>query len=280
MCLRPVFSASFGRCFRDVSVIRVPLSWGVQMLFKAKYFDRFKSGTVSTLDTFSQNSALSILAIRDCVRSHFYDIDLGELVELLRRGLPSEELLRVIPFDISREMLPSHDDKRFRLLCAHFYRYFFERLPVLFRWNRLIHRGRKRRLGREEVDAIVRSCVTRYVERYGDVGVSLLPDEYRRFAGFARWCVRRKVQSDQVYAIEWLWDALSAVYPDIMIPTNTGSITGHVIESCFPMFWDSLQERHRDTMICFANLGWFIGDADIDEIEAAFKLSDEKSPRK
>ncbi len=249
------------------------------MLFKAKYFDHFKSGTASDLNTFSQNSALSVLAIWDCVRSHFYDIDLGGLVESLRRGLPSAESLRATPLAISQDVLSSLSDKRFRLLSAHFYHYFFVRLPVLFRWNRLIHRGRKMHLDRKEMDAIIRSCITSYVESYGEVGPSLSPDEYRKFARPARWYVRREVQEDQVYSIQWLWDALSVIYPDIMAPSNIGSITNHIIESCFPMFWDTLQSRHRNSMVCYANLGWFVGDADIDEIEAAMRSSNEGEDR-
>jgi len=249
------------------------------MLFKAKYFDNFRRGVVSNLDTFSRNSALSVLAIWDCVHSRFYDIDFGGLIESLRKGLPSESSLVAIPFNISDGVLSSLSDKRYRLLSAHFYHYFFVRLPILFQWNRLIHRGRKRHLDRTEMDAVIRSCVASYAETYGDTGVALSPDEFRRFAGLARWYIRRRVQEDQVYSIQWLWDALAVTHPDIMTPSNIGSITNHIVESCFPMFWDTLQERYRDSMVCYANFGWFVGDADIDEIEAALRSSAEKDIR-
>jgi hypothetical protein len=105
---------------------------------------------------------------------------------------------------------------------------------------------------------------------------SLSPDEYLRFSRLARWYVRSRTRDDEVYSINWLWDTLGSTFPDLLEATNISSITCHVIESSFPMYWDSFQESYRNSMFYYANMGWFVGDSDIDEVEAALLESEKK----
>jgi hypothetical protein len=246
------------------------------MLFKEKYFSRIKSGMAQELDAFSLNSATSLLVIWDAVRHHFHDVDLGELVNLLQKNLASRDLLAAMPFEISPDVQVSFRENRFRLLTAKFYQYYLSRLPVFFRYNRFIRRGRKGIPSRREMHNIVHACVSYYSQKYHDVDSPLSPDDYRKFTRLARWYVRRKAREDQVYSIQWLWDILESTYPTILAANNTSSIAGHVIESCFPMYWNAFQDRHRYCMSTYASMGWFVGtyDVDIDEIDAALGQSD------
>ena len=244
------------------------------MLFKEKYFDKFRHGIAKSIDTFSSNSAMSIFVIWEAVRDHFYDVDVGNLVSLIEKKLPAGNLLATLPFDVSAGARTHFENRRFRLLSANFYQYFFSRLPVLFRCNRVIHKGTKKTPSMKEQNDTICRCVTEYLDKYGDLDSSPPPDEYLQFARLARWYVRAKTRDDHVYSIQWLWDTLEMTFPDLLKGKNISSITSHVIESCFPMYWDSFQEGYRKSMMYYAIMGWFIGDSDIDEIEATILESE------
>ena len=249
------------------------------MLFKEKYFVKFKHGITSSIDRFSLNSATSILVIWDAVRSHFYDMDMGNLVNLIEKQLPAADLLATLPFQTSPDTQSCFGNTCFRLLAANFYQYFLTRLPVLFRCNRLIHKGRKRIPSKKERNDIIHLCLTEYSGKYRDLNFPLSPDEHLRFARLARWYVRSRTRDDEVYSVQWLWDTLEATFPDLLKGNNISSITSHVIESCFPMYWDSFQESYRNSMLFYANMGWFVGDSDIDDIEAALLQSEKPKER-
>ena len=244
------------------------------MLFKDDYFTRFRDGTAQSLQTFSTNAALSIVVIWDAIRFQFYKVDLGQLVHTLEKELPSSNLPAEIPFQLSESVQTSLSDERQRLLSAHFYHYYLSRLPILFRYNRIIRGRKKRTPSRTEIRSVVRHCVKNFFDSFSDIGYSLTNDEYFRFVHLARWYVRPKVRWDAVYSMEWLWEILRTTYPDILAASNADSITNHVIESSFPMFWDRFTERYLYCMKSYACFGCFVGDKDIHELEAALKESE------
>lgn len=246
------------------------------MLFKTEYFHRFSNSMAQSLDTFSLNAALSIVVIWDAVRFHFYDIDLGQLVSVLEKELPSDNFLNKLPFEISESAQMSLADSNYRLLSAHFYHYYLSRLPILFRYNHIIKGHRKRTPNTTEMENVIRQCVKNFCESFSDIDYSLTNDEYFRFMYVKRWFVRPKIRWDAVYSVDWLWDILKITYPDILVSDNTGSMTIDVIESSFPMFWDRFTERYLYSMKSYACLGWFLGDRDMEELESALMKSEQE----
>jgi hypothetical protein len=248
------------------------------MLFKTEYFPRFSDGIAKSLSTFSSNAALSIVVIWDAVRFHLYDVDLGRLINVLERELPSDDPLGRLPFEMSESAHMSLAESNYRILSARFYHYYLSRLPILFRYYHIIKRHRKRSPSTVEIKNIVRQCVRHFSESFSDINCALTNDEYFRFSRLRQWFVRPSVRWDAVYSVEWLWAALRTTYPDILAADNTGSITNHVIESSFPMFWDRFAERYLYCMKFYASSGWFVGDMDINELDSALMESEHKNP--
>ncbi len=90
--------------------------------------------------------------------------------------------------------------------------------------------------------------------------------EHEELDRLTRWYVRSKRRDDRVYSIDWLWTALQDLYPSTYQDTNVGNITTYVIESAFPMFWDTLRAHYVKSLFYYANLGWFVGDLDTEEL--------------
>ncbi len=97
---------------------------------------------------------------------------------------------------------------------------------------------------------------------------------YNRFNKLTNWYVRSKTRDDKVYSMNWLWQSLQDPYPSLCRDNNVGSMTTHVVESCFPMYWDTLGKHYLESMFYYANFGWFVGDLDNEELAQALKRGD------
>jgi hypothetical protein len=128
------------------------------MLFKEKYFERFKHGIEKSLIAFSKNSAISIIVLRDMIENHFYQIDIGKFVNKIQQNLPSEDILIALEYDISAKTRGFVESHKCHLLSAYFYKFYFSRIPILFRCNRLIHKGRRIVPSLKEVNDIISLC--------------------------------------------------------------------------------------------------------------------------
>lgn len=242
------------------------------MLFKAKYLDQFKDGFVKSLSTISHNSALSILIISDAVKHHFYEIDMGVLVNVIQKNLYSSDLIQKLPFNLSFDSEQHSNSNSFLLLKSKFYNYYFTRTPLLIRYTRIKHKGKRRILSAKETKETVEYALRNFSDLFFDIETNLSPDEYSKFSKLSKWYVISKVRDDNLYSIQWLWDAINITCPELLDSNNSSSFANHIIESCFPMYWDTYQYSYGRTMQYYAVSGYFIGDLDMDELEKAFEL--------
>lgn len=245
------------------------------MLFKAKYYDRFKDGFVKSLCTISHNSALSILIIREAANHHFYDIDMGCLVDVIQKHLYSSDLTEKLPLN-SFESDELSNSKSFELLKSRFYNYYFTRTPLLIRCTRLKHKGQIRKPSPNEIKGAVEDVLRSFSDLFSGIETNLSPEEYAKFSRLSKWYIMSKFRDDNVYSIQWLWEALGQTYPELLQSNNPSSFANDVIESCFPLYWDAYQDNYGRSMQYYAVSGWFNGDLDLDELEIVYSGENKK----
>ena len=120
----------------------------------------------------------------------------------------------------------------------------------------------------DEIEQVSRRCFEQWASEYPDLLAAYeFSGESNTSKWLTRWFIPASKRDDHVYNVSWLWVLLNELYPQCTRDTNVGNVTTHVLESCFPMFWDHLQDKYRVSMFYFANLGWFVGDRDTDELE-------------
>jgi hypothetical protein len=83
---------------------------------------------------------LSLLIIKEAVCTHFYDVDMGLLIDSIHKNLYSSELLLSLPYKVSIDLDQLVISKSFQLLKSKFYNYYFTRTPVLVNMTRLVHK--------------------------------------------------------------------------------------------------------------------------------------------
>ncbi len=214
---------------------------------------------------YARNSATAVLAIWEVVRIRFYDQDIGSLVEAIKHNLRNEDLLSAIQLQPSERFLNLLKEQEYEILISKFFDYYWSRLPVLLS-NRVIRHGEKRRLTDKEIEIVSNACFKTWAEAYPNSAKTyVFSGDYTRFDKLRKWYVKSARCDDAVYSVKWLWDSVRELYTEITAYDNVANITTHVIESCFPMFWDTFQGYYGWSLFICANRGWFVGDLDTEE---------------
>ena len=137
----------------------------------------------------------------------------------------------------------------------------------MLKWNRVIHHGKRLKPTDLEIEVVAKACYRRWEETYSTlVKEFAFSGEYEQFDRLTKWYVRSKHRDDRVYSIDWLWTVLRDRYPTFCRDANVGNITTYVVESSFPMFWDTLRAHYLKSLFYYANMGWFVGDLDTKEL--------------
>jgi len=237
------------------------------MLFKNKYLEKFSTGIADAMIIYARNGATGVLAIWEVVRVRFYDQDIGSVVKAIEHNLHKEDLLSAIQLQPSERFLNLLKEQEYEILLSRFFDYYWSRLPVLLKCSRVIHQGKKQRPTDKEIEIVSKACFKTWAEAYPRTTETyVFSGDYTRFDKLTKWYAKSERRDDEVYSIEWLWDSLRELYPEITADYNVGNITTHVIESCFPMFWDTFQDHYRKSLFYYANLGWFAGDLNTEEL--------------
>ena len=237
------------------------------MLFKPSYLDRFATGMADSMLIYSRNGATSVLVIAEVLRANFYRDNLGSLVSAMQENLHKADFAESIGINLAEEFSVQLTQSRFSILSSRFFDYYWSRIPVLLKCNRVIHHGKHLKPTDPEIEAVARACYGRWEEIYPTlVKEFTFSGEYEEFDRLTKWYVKSKRRDDRVYSIDWLWTALQNLYPAICQDTNDANITTHVVESAFPMFWDTLRAHYLKSLFYYANLGWFVGDLDTEEL--------------
>ena len=237
------------------------------MLFKDKYLEKFSAGMANAMVLYARNAATGVLAIWEVIKLRFYDQDIGRVVNAIERNLHSEDLLSSIQLQPSERFLNFFKEQKNEILISKFFDYYWSRLPVLLKCSRVIHKGKKQRPAAKEIEIMTKACFKVWAEAYpNEFNTYVFSGDYSKFDKLTRWYVKSDRRDDEVYRAEWLFDSLRTLRPKFIADGNVGIVTTHVIESCFPMFWDSFQDHYRLSLFHVANLGWFVGDLDTDEL--------------
>jgi hypothetical protein len=237
------------------------------MLFKPSYLNRFAAGMADSMIIYSRNGAASVLVIAEVVRANFYRDNLNSLVSAIQENLHKADFPKSIGVNLAEEFSVQLRQPRFSILSSRFFDYYWSRIPVLLKCNRVIHHGKHLKPTNPEIEVVARACYGRWEETYPAlVKEFTFSGEYEQFDRLAKWYLRSKRRDDRVYSIDWLRTALQNLYPALCLDTNEANITTHVIESAFPMFWDMLRAHYLKSLFYYANLGWFVGDLDTEEL--------------
>jgi hypothetical protein len=236
-------------------------------LFKPSYLDKFAAGLAEAMLIYSRNAATSILLIGEVVRSNFYKSDIGSVVNAIQSNLHDKEFLEAIVATLPQEFNQQLRGHNYETLKCRFFDYYWSRLPVLLKCNCVIHHGKRLRPSQEEIEVVVRACFNLWADVQPDLAKDyVFSGDFMRFEKMTRWYVRSKTRDGEVYSIEWLWRSLHDFHPHLCEDNNVGNITTHVLESCFPMFWDSFAGHYRRSLFYYANLGWFVGDLGTEDL--------------
>jgi hypothetical protein len=245
------------------------------MLFKRRYLDRFASGISEAILIYSKNSATSILLISEVVRTKFYEDAIGDVVNAIQSNLHREDFLKVMGVKLPQGFTKRLRQPKFQILICRFFDYYWSRLPVLLKRNRVIHHGKRLRPAEKEIEAVSRACFKRWADAYPKLEEDyIFSGDYNRFHRLTKWYVRSKTLDDEVYSIDWLWHSLQDLYPNLCRDNNVGNVTTNVVESYFPMYWDTFAAHYRESMFYYANFGWFVGDLDNEELAQTLKRGD------
>jgi len=128
-----------------------------------------------------------------------------------------------------------------------------------------------------EFELICRTCWSNWASKFSQIVNSYkFSGEYSKFLKLSKFYISSKKRDDEIYKVEWLFDYLEEFYPVVVSDSNIGKLTCHILDGCFPMFWDSFQNNYIKSIFIWANLGWFVGDLDTDELIEKAKLYNSK----
>jgi hypothetical protein len=237
------------------------------MLFKNKYLEKFSIGMADEMVIHARNAATGVLAIWEVARASFYDQNIGGVVDAIKQNLHKEDLLSAIQLQPSERFLNLLKEQEYEILISKFFDFYWSRLPILFKCNRAVHHGKKRRPTEQEIGKISKICFKRWEEAYPDTAkIYVFSGDYSRFNKLTKWYAKSEQRDDAIYCSEWLWDSLRKLYPESTANDNVGNTTILTIKTCFPMFWDEFQNHYRTSLFYYANLGYFVGDLDTEEL--------------
>ncbi len=237
------------------------------MLFKDKYLEKFSAGIANAMVIYARNAATGVLVIWEVVKVRFYDQDIVSVVKAIEHNLHNEDLLSSIQFQPSERFFNLFKEKEYEILISKFFDYYWSRLPVLLKCSRVIHHWKKQIPTAKEIEIVSKACFKMWAEVYPNSAKTyVFSGYYTKFNKLTKWYVKSDRRNDEVYSAEWLYNSLSKLYPEITADDNIGNLITHIIESYFPMFWDTFQEHYRKSLFYYANLGWFVGDLDTGEL--------------
>lgn len=242
-----------------------------ERLLKPKFLPRAAAAVATSLVTTARNATATIAMIRAAVLHHFYDDDVGSVIRWVEPRLASVDGLALVsvdvlngaPFKCAPAVLGERTSTPFEALESAFFEYFYDRLPIVLKLNRPVHRGRPRRPNTEEIDHLSQICFDSGAKAFPHLmrrPELWFPGGYWRMNQLTRPWVRQRDRENAIYDIEWLWAVLRETYPDVLSETNAGAFTGHVIRECFPMFWNQFVANYRMMTFWWGNFGWFDGD--------------------
>ena len=239
------------------------------MLFKKHYFEKVCKDMSKRIINISMNSTIAIFIIWDVVTNYFYDLDIGKVVNSIEKYLLEHDFLSSLNLHLSKDFNTRIRKDNQRLEIS-FFKYYFSRLPVLLKRTHVTHHGRKLRPTNKEVKVISNACLLIWAKKYPELIKSYESSflkEYWRIDKLTKWYVKSEKAENEIYNIEWLWDTLNSLYPQLMNSSdNISSITTHLIESYFPMFWNTIRDYWAHSLYSSDLTGWFKGDLTTGEL--------------
>lgn len=242
----------------------------VNMLFKPQYLTRFIDGFAPAVLEHARNMAKGTLLIHGVIASRFYDRSITDCINRIQQHLEDPDFHQAVePFHSDLYLRNSSATEQLDRFVARCFDYYFSRLPILLRVNRIIRHGSRRRLSEPEIEQIERGCFAQWGTHYREMMLEYdFSGDRVTSMSFTKWYAKRDRRDDHVYDPSWLVPTLSTLYPDALADSNVENITVHALESCFPMFWDHLQTRYGQSLSTYGMLGWFVGDRDTEELSA------------
>lgn len=212
-----------------------------EMIFKISHFEHMTKGMAKGIITLSSNSASSILLVFDTIGKNFYQINASILINEIEYNLMNPDFLQKIEPFISDELKFMIEQEEWTLLRTSFFNYYYSRLPVLLK-----ARVDGKCLSKTEIELISRICFLAWEEVTPNyLKKKAFKSYWYEFEKSMKWYVRKQKRDNMVYANDWLWSEIELLFPHFLIDSNTNNFTVEVLNSCFPMFWNTLQSEHH-----------------------------------
>ena len=141
----------------------------MDMLFKPSYLDKFATGIAEAILIYSRNAATTILLIGEVVRTKFYENDLSGVVNAIQSNLHRKDFLEAISVKLPQEFTQRLRESNFEIFTCRWFDYYWSRLPVLLKCNRVIHHGKRLRPREEEIEVVARACFKLWADAHPDL---------------------------------------------------------------------------------------------------------------
>ena len=237
-------------------------------MFKDRYYKQFIESYGELTSVFAINSAYSIIGLWDIVKNYFYSKDVSDYITEVQNNISQKDFIDKIRWYYSDEFFSRTKESRFDYIIFSFYDYFFSRLPVL----RLMTFDGKYRLTEQEVDDISRASFIvmdkLYKNNFKNYKFSGMYSDFLYYSKIPRFIMQFRLRDidDKVYSVNWLLEKIEQYYPEYSLDCNVNNFSLHVLESCFPMYWDEFSSYIVKSIIYAANLGYVYWKKDIEEL--------------
>ena len=261
-------------------------------LLKNKYREAFIWAFASLITIMSRNSVFSCKIIWDCVKNKFYNADLGNTVNKIEKNLKNDNFVQSFDgFNVEK----NENDILFE---REWFTYYFSRLPILMQYNRFIHEGKRKKFDFEEVEIISKGVLGYWYNSQKDyikVGEKVLDKPTNSFfdtqKNLCKFYISKKKREDFVYDDSWLWPCFNELYrlwprnydevyqkirsesqyQGEIVTCNIINLALDILSGSFPMYWNTLSSHYVEQMIFAAQMGYFIGDLDTEELVREFE---------
>ncbi len=154
------------------------------------------------------------------------------------------------------------------MLKIKLFDYYFSRLPAL----RFARFNRKYKLSIKEIESISKLSFvmmdTKYNKEMKECHFSGLHRQFMNFSKYPR-ALRlfylRRIEN-LLYDYTWLIDFFKSYYSEYLSDTNINNFAIHILDSCFPMFWDTFRQKIIESLVYSFNLGYVNGTKDTEEL--------------
>jgi len=201
------------------------------------------------LQTYSSNSAATILILWDIISNNFNEVYILDAIAEIKEILMATNFLDVLKIPLTSSFYEKLKEDRYLKLEVDFFQYYFSLLPVLVGYK--IIKDGEFKIRDKELLEIQKICYINFYNKYSKlIDDELLNIDQYRYIFFEEvlplygwWVIKWQRQNGLKKIINDSRIIISSVhnnYPEMHDEKNTFYFLKQVINEHFSLFWDSL----------------------------------------